>query len=208
MFTINLQSIAGNLRIVPMISLRFLFQLACAPIACTFLMGCRSTGPDRLPAEPEQVQTLSLMLPAKIKIQPFTKIKSFNDDETPDGISAVVRPVDSFGDPVKAAGLFYFELWSYREASGDHKGERLEFWEKRIDTAADIKLYWTQAQMYDFQLGWTQGTGKIKPGSKYVFTATYRTPWDTTIQDEYVLQFHFGGQPVTSGTPELKIGQK
>lgn len=136
---------------------------------------------------------LSLMLPSEIKIQPFTRIRSFNEDEIPDGILAVVRPVDQFKDPVKAVGLFYFELWSYREASNDRKGERLEFWEKSLGSAADVKQYWTRAQMYEFQLAWTQGAGAVRPDQKYLFTVTYRTPWDTTMQDEYVLQFHASG---------------
>jgi hypothetical protein len=156
--------------------------------------GCRSTGPDRMPQERDRVEMLSLMLPSEIKIQPFTKIRSFNEDDIPDGILAIVRPVDRFGDPVKAVGLFYFELWEYREASADRKGQRLEFWDKPITTIEDVKLHWSRAQMYEFQLAWTQGQGSIRPGRKYLFTATYRTPWDTTIQDEYVIDFPRVGQ--------------
>lgn len=161
--------------------------------------GCQSTGPDHLPRESERVDILSLMLPAEIKIQPFTKIRSFDDDDVPDGIVAVVRPVDRFGDPVKAAGFFYFELWSYQGASGDPKGQRLEFWDKTLTSADDIRLYWTRAQMYEFQLAWTQGAGAIRPDAKYVLTVTYRSPMDITYRDEYVLTFHLGGGPL-SGT--------
>lgn len=153
------------------------------------LTGCHSTGPDRLPQEKERVEMLSLMLPCELQIEPFTKIRSFNDDDIPDGILAIIRPVDRFGDPVKAVGLFYFELWEYREASEDRRGQRLEFWEKPITHVEDVKNHWSRAQMYEFQLAWTQGGGAIRPGRKYLFTATYRTPWDTTIQDQYVLEF-------------------
>jgi len=152
-------------------------------------LGCRSRGPNYLPTEPERVQMLSLMLPQEIKIQPFTQIKSFNQDEIPDGILAVIRPVDKFGDPVKAVGLFYFELWSYENASSERKGQRLAFWDRVIGTKEEVRLYWTRAQMYEFQLAWTQGIDLIKPGHKYLFTATYRTPWDETIRDEYVMDF-------------------
>lgn len=172
---------------------RSAWALCLGLLSCTGLTACRSTGPDHMPREPERVQMLSLMLPSEIKVQPFTRIKSFNEDEIPDGILAVVRPVDQFKDPVKAVGLFYFELWSYREASNDRKGERLEFWEKTLGTADDVKQYWTRAQMYEFQLAWTQGAGVVRPDQKYLFTVTYRTPWDTTMQDEYVLQFHASG---------------
>jgi hypothetical protein len=143
-----------------------------------------------MPTEGERVEMFSLMLPQELKIQPFTRIQSFDDDEIPDGILAVVRPLDRFGDPVKAVGLFYFELWSYRDASGDRKGERLAFWERNIATAEEVRLYWTRVQMYEFRLAWTEGVEDIRPGRKYILTATYRAPWEETIRDEYVFEFH------------------
>lgn len=167
--------------------------------------GCHSTGPDQMPQERDRVAMLSLMLPSEIKIEPFTKVRSFNDDDIPDGILAIVRPVDRFGDPVKAVGLFYFELWEYRQASQDRKGERIEFWDRPINSTDDVRSHWSRAQMYEFQLAWTQGEGSIRPGRKYLFTATYRTPWDTTISDEYVIDFPSIGQtpaeaPTTAAT--------
>lgn len=153
--------------------------------------GCRSPrGPDYVPTDPEKVEMLSLMVPDRIRIEPFTKITSFNNDQIPDGIQAVVRPLDRFGDPVKAGGLFYFELWTYVNASGEHKGERIAFWDRMIATPEELKLYWTRAQMYQFQLAWTQGLDALQPGRQYVLTATYRTPWDTTIRDERVIDFN------------------
>ncbi len=132
---------------------------------------------------------LDLMLPQRIKIEPFTKIKSFNEDQVPDGVLAVVRAFDKFGDPVKAVGLWYFELWTYVPASGDPKGERLAYWERNISTAEEVRLYWTRAQMFEFQLAWTAGVENIQPGRKLVLTATYRAPWDETFQDQYILEF-------------------
>ncbi len=152
-------------------------------------VGCHSTGPDRIPQERERIEMFSLMLPSEIKIEPFTKVRSFNEDDIPDGILAIVRPMDRFGDPVKAVGLFYFELWEYQPASQERRGQRLEFWERSITRADDVRSHWSRAQMYEFQLAWTQGEGSIRPGRKYLFTTTYRTPWDTTIRDEYVLDF-------------------
>ena len=142
-----------------------------------------------MPTEEQRVGMLGLMLPQQIKIQPFTKIRSFNNDELPDGILAVVRPLDRFDDPVKAVGFFYFELYALQNASGDNKGERLAYWERPITTAQEVRLYWTRAQMYEFQLAWTGGAPGVAPGRKLVLVATYRTPWDETIRDEYVLEF-------------------
>lgn len=153
------------------------------------LAGCSSTGPDELPTEQERIDMLSLMLPQDLQIQPFTKVRSFDDDDIPDGILMVVRPLDPFGDPVKAVGLFYFELWSFQPASGENKGERLAFWDRRIAGKEDVRLYWTRAQMYEFQLAWAGDAQGVRPGRKYVLTATYRTPWDETIEDEFILDF-------------------
>ncbi|HOA73876.1 MAG TPA: hypothetical protein PL151_04250 [Phycisphaerae bacterium] len=168
---------------------------------CSVVLGCRSTGPNRMPTEQEQLDMLALMLPQRIQIQPFTKIKSFNDDDVPDGILAVVRPLDKFGDPVKAVGLFYFELWTYVNASGMQRGERLAFWEREITTAEEVRLYWTRAEMYEFQLAWTAGVEAIQPGRKFVLTATYRAPWDETFQDEYVIDFQLPPGLLTPAAP-------
>jgi len=156
---------------------------------CAAAVGCRSGGPTSLPTERERVEMLALMLPERIAIQPFTRIKSFDQDDFPDGVVVILRPVDRFGDPVKAVGLFYFELWSYEQASGERKGQRLAFWERSIATADEVRLYWTRAQMYEFQLAWLAGAEDVPPGRKYILTATYRTPWDETIRDEYILDF-------------------
>ncbi|MCL2329764.1 MAG: hypothetical protein FWC56_00505 [Phycisphaerae bacterium] len=133
----------------------------------------------------ERADMLALMVPASIKIQPFTKIDTFDADAVPDGINLVVRAYDKFGDPVKAVGFWYFELWTYENASGQHRGERLAFWDRNVSTAEEVRLYWTRAQMYQFKLAWTGGFDQLRPGNKYILTATYRAPWDETYRDEY-----------------------
>jgi|GEM_PF-607786 len=190
---------SGQMAILNSAWMRVLFVLACLLGGLSF--GCRSTGPTSLPTEQDRVAMLSLMLPHELKIQPFTKVASFNEDELPDGILTVIRPLDRFGDPVKAVGLFYFELWTYVEASGERKGERLGFWERTIDSADEVRLYWTRGQMYEFQLAWTAGAETIRPGQKYVLTATYRTPWDVTIQDEHVVEFPVPAGPMGKISP-------
>jgi ABC-type oligopeptide transport system ATPase subunit len=54
----------------------------------------------------------------------------------------------------------------------------------------EVKLYWTRAQMYEFQLAWVQGYEAAKPDNKFVLTATYRPPWEQTMRDEYIIDFH------------------
>jgi len=163
---------------------------------------CRSNrGPDYCPSDPDKVQQLSVMMPDRICIQPFTKITSFNRDNIPDGVRVVLRPIDRFGDPIKAGGLFYFELWTYVEASQERKGERIAFWEREISTPDETQVYWTKAQMYQFDLAWTEQAERLKPEHYYVLTATYRSPYDTTLHDERVLEFHFSRQFVTETMP-------
>jgi len=102
------------------------------------LAGCKSAPK----VAPEKADMLSLLMPRQIRIQPFTKIKSFDADQVPDGILLVLRPTDEFGDPIKIVGHLYFELYAYKKASAERKGERIEFWERTLATAQDQKLYW------------------------------------------------------------------
>lgn len=163
------------------------------------VVGCQTTGPASHPTEKERLDMLSLMLPERIEILPFTKITSFDEDNVPDGILAVVQPTDRFGDPVKAVGYFYFELWTYQDASAQRKGKRLAYWERSLTSSDDVRLYWTHAKMFEFQLAWTRGLEAVQPNHKYLLTASYRTPWDETIQDEYVFDFLLPESAMTTG---------
>ncbi len=160
------------------------------------LAGCKSAPK----VAPEKADMLSLLMPRQIRIQPFTKIKSFDADQVPDGILLVLRPTDEFGDPIKIVGHLYFELYAYKKASAERKGERIEFWERTLATAQDQKLYWDRtAQMYEFPLAWTRGAPP-SPDHKYILTATYRSPADETLQDEYVLEFALRKSELTRPT--------
>ena len=146
------------------------------------------------PGGPEHYeQALALLLPQRIQIQPFTRIASFDDDEVPDGISVYLRPVDQFGDPVKVAGTFLFELYRYRQASADRKGERLEFWETRILDENDQRRYWDHtSQMYEFPLEIqqlrTEEGRPILSRDKAVLLVTFNTPRGEHLESEYILE--------------------
>ncbi len=170
-------------------------------LAGLFAAGCETPGASRVPTEADRVRMLELMLPQKIKIWSFTKVASFNDDDVPDGILVIVRPLDPFEDPVKAVGVWHFELYSFQDASGERKGERLAFWERVIATPEEVRLYWTPAQMYEFQLAWAEGVEGVAPGRKYVLAVTYRNPWEEILQDEYVIEFRLPGAALTEAQP-------
>lgn len=175
---------------------RTVARLAVGGVMMAVLAGCKSA--PRVP--PDKADMLSMLLPKQIKIQPFTKIKSFDVGGTPDGIAVVLRPTDQFGDPVKVVGQMYFELYTYKKASGERKGDRLEFWERTIATGEDQKLYWDRtSQMYEFPLAWTQGMPPA-PNRKYILTATYRAPWGETFSDEYVMEFALNKEELAKPT--------
>lgn len=167
---------------------------------CLAPIGCSDTGPDELPTDSDRVNMLSLMLPERIEIWPGTRIDSFDDDPFPDGVLVIVRPQDAFGDPVKAAGRFYFELWEFQPASGEPRGERLAFWSQLIDSTERVEEHWTQAQMFEFRLGWPEETEGIRPGRKYVLKVTYHTPWDKRITDQIELDFLLPGGAARAAT--------
>jgi hypothetical protein len=156
------------------------------PLACSTNSN-GSVGPDEQTA-------LHMLMPAAVKIQPFTQATSFDDDGIPDGIELMVQPVDRIGDPVKVVGRFTFELWTYRAASADRKGRQLQFWEVVLDSDKDQQRFWDRtAMMYVFNLDVVPGavppgedTGPIVPG-KLVVVAAYHTPSGEHLVDEFDL---------------------
>jgi hypothetical protein len=152
------------------------------------LTGCekRSTwGDSDTAAVPEE--QMKLLLPAKIDILPFTKPRSWDDDQIPDGIEVVLRPLDSFGDQTKAIGCFRFELYTYQKANSEVKGRRIGFWEESLTTRESQYLHWDKiTRTYRFRLAWNSGQ-KPRPG-KYVLEATYLAPSGLRLTDTYILE--------------------
>lgn len=140
---------------------------------------------------PDQLSALHMLMPASVKIQPFTQIKSFDQDGIPDGIEVLIQPTDRLGDPVKVVGRFSFELYSHRRASADPKGEQLQFWEVTLDNDRDQRRFWDRtAQMYVFPLEVVPDAvvaDKPALSGKFVLVATYHTPDGVHLSDELVL---------------------
>ena len=118
-----------------------------------------------------------------VKIQPFTRLSSFGDNEAPEGFGVWVQALDDFGDPVKMVGDINFALYSRRKASADHKGEQLIFWQRTIHSRSDQVDFWDRpSQMYHFELAWdTVPT----TGDKYILAVTLNTPDSRHLTDEY-----------------------
>ncbi|MBN1347601.1 MAG: hypothetical protein JXQ73_33240 [Phycisphaerae bacterium] len=130
---------------------------------------------------------MALLLPVKVKIHSFTKVKALFGSSLPNGVEVWLEPLDRFGDAVKVVGDFRFELYSYKPASADHKGEQVEFWEAQIGKAKEQQRYWDRvARMYRFPLGWDYAP---PPGKKYILLVTYETPTGERLTDEFELEF-------------------
>lgn len=137
------------------------------------------------PSVEELVQYYS---PRKIKILPFTKPRSFDDDVIPDGVGVSLRPLDEAGDPVKAYGVFMFELYEHRKGLGNRRGELIQTWTQPVLGAADQKQFWERVtSTYEFQLSWE---GKpLSPDQKYVLVASFQSTGSERLFDEYEFQF-------------------
>lgn len=127
-----------------------------------------------------------LLMPAKIDVLPFTKPRSWDDDQIPDGIEVVLRPLDSFGDQTKAIGTFRFELYTFQKADAEPKGKRVGFWEENLCSREMQSLHWDKiTRTYRFRLAWTGE--RIRPG-RYVLEVTYLAPSGLRLTDTYIME--------------------
>lgn len=116
----------------------------------------------------------------------WTQIKDSNGDGQPDGIDAVIEFRDQFGDPTKAAGTVMFELFEYRQADPDPRGQRLgDPWIGSIVSLAEQQAAWsTITRSYRFQLR----TDQIKPDRSYVLAAMYQPQAGDRLFAQILLQ--------------------
>lgn len=134
---------------------------------------------------------LALLMPSRIEIvEPFTRVKSFDDDDTPDGIELLLQAVNPLDNPgLMIAGHLRVELFEFVPASADKTGQRLEHWEIELTTTEQQKTYWNQlTQMYELRLG--IDPSKIPLAEEYVIVVTYSTPLGEYLTDDYVIKYH------------------
>ena len=157
------------------------------------LVGCSQQRLDA--SDPATGKMLSLLMPVKIIVDPITGLKSFDDDDEPDGVMVALRAVDAFGDRVKIAGSVLIELYEFRPASGEPKGREIEQWEIQLASAKDQRRYWNRfAEMYDLPLMLSPQTlASARPG-KYVVEVTYNNPLG-----EHMVAQHIFEPPIERG---------
>ncbi|MBN1514711.1 MAG: hypothetical protein JXB13_22045 [Phycisphaerae bacterium] len=150
--------------------------------------------------DPQTRDSLALLMPERIGIMPFTRVESFDDDNRPDGIAMLLRPINVLGDPVNIVGQVRAELYEYTPASGLRTGPRLAMWEVLLNTKEDQRRYWSSTtQMYEFHL--ELNTGVVSQRPKYVLAVTYNTPLGTHLTDEYILEVPIASEPFASEKP-------
>jgi hypothetical protein len=140
--------------------------------------------------DPGQREMLALLMPSRVEIvKPFTRVKSFNDDATPDGIELLMQAVNALDNPgLMITGTVRAGLYEYVPASADHKGRRLEHWDIDLSTARQQRAHWNAiTQMYEFRLG--IDPERIPPAEKYVLAVTYRSPLGEYLTDECVISY-------------------
>ena len=140
---------------------------------------------------------LALLMPSRIEIvEPFTRVKSFDDDAIPDGIELLLQAVNYLDNPgLNIVGTVRVELYGYVPASGDSKGSRLEHWDIELATVRQQRTYWNSlTQMYEFRLGIDRK--RVPAAEKYVLAVTYTSPLGDHLTDEYVISFRRATGPL------------
>jgi hypothetical protein len=150
--------------------------------------GCASHAPA--PDEAARQEVLRLLMPSRIEIvEPFARLRSFDNSTTPNGIELLIRAVNYLDDPgLMLVGDVRIELFSYVPASADQKGVQIDRWEIPLKTRADQQRYWNQlTQMYEFTL--RVNTARLPTDDKFVILVTYRSPLGEFYRDEFVISY-------------------
>ncbi len=123
-----------------------------------------------LPADSQQQVFFG---PATMRLHPiFTQVANWTQGTRPNGIQAELEFQDQFGDPTKAAGTVYFDLYHYRKAEADPRGEWMAHWNGSLLSVEEQIARWNKAsRTYSFQLIYD----KISPSANYVLDAVFET---------------------------------
>ena len=110
--------------------------------------------------------------PVQMRINPtFTRFRSFDANQDPDGVEADVELRDEFGDATKGAGFVYFELYDYVPEGADVRGPQVgEAVRYDLSSVEAQRQHWQNVvRTYRFRLPWRE----LDPQRRYVLSATY-----------------------------------
>jgi len=138
----------------------------------------------------DRAARVRLLLPTRIKIQPWTQPVSFNGQRDADGLEVLLAAYDCLGEETKAVGTLHFELYTRRPASADRFEKRLAFWPVELDSKEALARYWDRSvRFYRFPLRLEQGA--LPPG-RYILTAQLQTLSPERLTDEYEFTYEAG----------------
>lgn len=186
---------------------RPLIPLGCSAALAIAALGCAPK--NKAIDEPAKQEMLRLLMPSKIKIvEPFTRVRSFDADSTPDGIEVLIQAVNSMGNSgLMVVGNMQIELYEHVSGSADQKGKRLEHWNIDISRPDDQKKYWNDlTQMYEFRLGVNPAV--LPAAERFVLAATYNSPLGEHLTDEINIQRPPGLKPAELKQSALLPGTK
>lgn len=164
-------------------------------LASLSAIGCHRGRISESEGGPTAEQLVSYYSPRSIKILPFTKARSFDDDAIPDGLGISLRTLDAAGDPVKAYGTFMFELYTFHSASLNKRGELLQTWTQPVASIEEQKQFWERVTAtYEFQLSWEGNP--LPPQKRYVLVASFQAPGGDRLFDQYELEFRVNREEI------------
>jgi hypothetical protein len=158
-------------------------RVCLATLSMILIAGCGSSPTAPVP---RSANDAALFAPISMRIHPiFTQVKDWTGDGRPDGVEALLEFQDQFGDPTKAAGTAVFELYDYRKANVDPRGERVvNPWVGSLQTLPEQQARWNRtSRTYYFQLEYPG----IRTDRNYVLTATFNTG-ATRFFDQIVIE--------------------
>ena len=140
---------------------------------------------------------LAMLMPTRIEIvEPFTRVKSFDDDAVPDGIEVLIQAVNALDNPgVMVVGSLHLELYEYVPASADRKGRQLARWNVDLTTTKSQRTHWNRlTQMYEFRLG--VDPTQISARGDYILVVTYSSPLGDHLTDEVLIAYRRKSGPL------------
>ncbi len=150
--------------------------------AAVALAGCR--GGEALQG-PAPATPFKAMLPAQVRIHPFTSTRGFAQGGGVTGIDARVVALDAFGDETKAFGTFRFELYAFAPRQADPRGARLYVWRQDLGEPQLNAAQWDNiSRSYRFELRWDE---PIPAGQKLVLVAVFEGGPGPRLFDQRIL---------------------
>ncbi len=145
--------------------LRTLCLLLLTSAACTWMAGCVDDTVGKTPPA---------LLPAGVRLHPFTGTRQFDESGDLRGIEARVEVRDHFDDATKAFGTFRFEAYGYRPFQSDPRGKTLAKWAVDLTSPEPNLNHWdTIHHTYRFRLKWD---APLPIGRQFVLRIVFSPP--------------------------------